>query len=315
MEAQDRSGSSGAGDGAGDAQGTPTSVQQSGDEGSSRSSGVTFQSPLFAAEHAGRYQRQQMIREYEEEYNCRLIVIRDAIFGNGVTMLEELLFDADPSVDLHMILDSPGGDGEVAVRMARSAQRRCNEFTVIVPDMAKSAATILAMGAHHILMGPASDLGPVDPQFQLGNDGGVALVAAKDIIAAVEEAEQAVSSRPESYPIHAALLGDVSALMVQQARSAISRTDELVLEALRSCKRRTEEEAKELLAKLKPPLIDETKHHGAIFGAEDAARCGLPVVDLDPTGDHWKRIWTLWAKYVVLHQPVYEGRKASRCTV
>ena len=32
-------------------------------------------SPLFVAEHSERYERQRMIREYETEYNCRLIVM------------------------------------------------------------------------------------------------------------------------------------------------------------------------------------------------------------------------------------------------
>ena len=50
--------------------------------------------------------------------------------------------------------------------------------------MAKSAATLLTLGAHHIMMGPASDLGPIDPQFFINNE----LVAAKDIIAAVDDA-------------------------------------------------------------------------------------------------------------------------------
>lgn len=130
------------------------------------------------------------------------------------------------------MLDSPGGDGETAVRLARSTQARCARFTVIVPDQAKSAATILALGAHEILMGPTSDLGPVDPQFQLAD--GRSLVAAKDIIAAVAAAEAAIATNPDTYPLHASLLSDVSGLMVQQARSTIDRSSDLVLEALKS---------------------------------------------------------------------------------
>jgi ClpP class serine protease len=64
---------------------------------------------------------------------------------------------------------------------------------VIVPDFAKSAATLMAIGAHRILMGPASDLGPIDPQFQFP-DG--SLVAAKDVIAAVDDATKEGPSRP-----------------------------------------------------------------------------------------------------------------------
>ena len=46
--------------------------------------------------------------------------------------------------------------------MVRSMQLRCKELTAVAPDMAKSAATVLCLGVHHILMGPGSDLGPID---------------------------------------------------------------------------------------------------------------------------------------------------------
>lgn len=78
-------------------------------------------------------------------------------------------------------------------------------------------------------MGPTSDLGPVDPQFQ--NPSGPGLYSAKDLIAAVEAAERAVTNNPDTYALHASLLADVNALMVQQARSAMDRTGDLVREA------------------------------------------------------------------------------------
>lgn len=62
-------------------------------------------------------------------------------------------------------------------------------------------------------MGPTSDLGPVDPQFQ--NPSGPGLYSAKDLIAAVEAAERAVTNNPDTYALHASLLADVNALMVR----------------------------------------------------------------------------------------------------
>jgi membrane-bound ClpP family serine protease len=47
----------------------------------------------------------------------------------------------DPQQNLHLLLDTPGGDGETAIRVVRSAQARCRELTVIVPNQAKSAGT------------------------------------------------------------------------------------------------------------------------------------------------------------------------------
>jgi hypothetical protein len=266
------------------------------------------QTPLFHAQHAERYARQLLIREYENRFNCRLVVLIDVIFPDTITLLEELIFDAKPDEDLHLLLDTPGGDGETAVRLARSAQARCHELTVIVPNQAKSAGTILVLGAHHILMGPTSDLGPVDPQFQ--HDKG--LYSAKDLIAAVEKAEAAIAANPAVYPLHAALLGDFSAVMVQQARSAIGRSEHLVREALSSNPSRQEEDVERVTLALKERLIDWPLDHGAVFSAADAEKVGLPVKHADPTGEQWRLIWRLWTKYYALESFVAEGALASQ---
>lgn len=137
-----------------------------GDRGAGLNASV--RTPLFYAEHSSRYERQGLIAHYQELTGANLIVVIDQITPTNITILEELLFDCDPTRDLHLLLASPGGDGETALRMVRSMQARCRELTVIVPDQAKSAATILCLGAHHILMGPCGDLGPIDPQMVRG---------------------------------------------------------------------------------------------------------------------------------------------------
>jgi hypothetical protein len=266
--------------------------------------------PLFNAQHAARYERQRLIREYEAEYGCRLAVLIDTLFPDSVIVFEELVHDADPEQDLHLLLDTPGGDGETAIRIVRSAQARCRELTVIVPNQAKSAGTILLMGAHHVLMGPTSDLGPVDPQFPTEKG----LYSAKDLIAAVEHAEQALAANPESYPLQVSLLADFTAVMVEQARSALGRSEDLVREALRSNPDRSQEVCDQLAAGLKERLIDVPKDHGAVFSAADAEGVGLPVIHADPGADQWRRIWELWAKYFDLQCFVCEGKLASQTT-
>ena len=123
------------------------------------------------------------------------------------------------------MLYTRGGDGETALRLIRQAQSRCREMTVIVPDQAKSAGTLLALGADSIHMGPTSDLGPIDTQLRLP-DGSP--VAARAIIAAVEEAERRIDQNPTTYPLHVSLLSDLTALKVQQARDAMDRAGDLV---------------------------------------------------------------------------------------
>ena len=266
-------------------------------------------SPLFHAQHELRYIRQALIETYERAFNCRLVVINDAIFGYSITLSEELLHDALPDTDLHVVLNTPGGDGEVAVRLARSMQSRCRELTVVIPDVAKSAGTLLALGAHRILMGPASDLGPVDPQMQLKPG---MLVSAKDIIASVEDAARRVQELPQTYPIYASLLTDVTAITVQQARSALARTSDQLMEALKSNPDRSDEDAEALRTNLQAALVEARSTHAAIFGAREAIAAGLPVTEADLDGRQWRLLWRLWTAYFHLGQRIYESRRTSQ---
>jgi hypothetical protein len=227
-----------------------------------------------------------------------------------VTYFEELLFDADPRRDMHLLLWSPGGDGETAVRLARAAQTRCRELVVIIPDQAKSAATLLALGAHALMMSATSDLGPVDPQFELRP--GAPLVAGKDIIAAVDDAAAKVQLSPETYPIYASLLAEVDAIMVQQARAAIARSGELVRAALASNPDRSPAEVDRLAGALNDLLVERSLSHGALFGVREAQAAGLPVIAKDPQDEQWRAVWRLWTKYFILGARVYEGARASQ---
>ena len=272
-------------------------------------------SPFYEARHAPRYERQRLIRDYQEAHGCRLVVLIDTLFPDSVTLFEETLHDADPEQDLHVMLATPGGDGETAIRLARQAQSRCRELTVVVPDQAKSAGTLLAIGAHRILMGPTSDLGPIDPQFLLA-DG--SLAPGKAIIAAVDEAERRVQENPAAYPLHASLLSDVSALLVQQARNALSRASDQLREAIACQPARTGEEVQALVSSLEAPLIGDPPSHSAIISADDAQTLGLPVQKADLSGGQWRAIWRLWTKYAALgaleavgEVRIYEGQTAS----
>ena len=282
--------------------------------GSQQQSVIDTRTPLFRAQHSERYARQAVIAEYEEATAASLIVVIDQIFPTGVTYVEELLGDCDSSRPLHVLLASPGGDGETAIRLVRGMQSRCSRLTFVVPDMAKSAATLMCLGAHEILMGPTGDLGPVDPQFQIG---GRSLASAKEIVAAVDEAEDRIKKAPDTFPLFASLLADVNMLLVEQARSALDRTGALVKEALACCGGRSQEEVDKLAGALHAPLIDEPTSHSAVLNSIDAARLGLPAVAADPDSLTWKLLWSLWTRYFVMgcwpngSTAIYEGRRAS----
>lgn len=271
--------------------------------------------PLFAAQHSERYARQDLIRRYQELTDANLIVMIDQIFPDNMTYLEELLHPLDSSKPLHLILASPGGDGETAIRIVRSLQARCTELTILLPDLAKSAATILCLGADHLIFGPGGDLGPVDPQMRYPNG---TLASAKELVEAVDEAERRITTNPETYPLFANLLAEVTMVMVEQARNALARSEALVKEGLAAATTRAADDVETLATALQQPLIDEPTSHSAVISCQAATGFGLPAQPADPQSEEWGVVWSLWTRYFhqgafpVGHVAVYEGDRASQ---
>ncbi|MBM6583996.1 hypothetical protein ILT44_27735 [Microvirga sp. BT689] len=88
----------------------------------------------------------------------------------------------DDGKDILLILQSAGGSIEPAYLISKTLKRLAKEkFSVAIPRRAKSAATLISLGADEIHMGLMSQLGPIDPQF--GGLPALALGNALDVIA------------------------------------------------------------------------------------------------------------------------------------
>ena len=64
-----------------------------------------------------------------------------------------------------LILVSSGGDADVAYRIARCLQQKYKKFSLYVSGFCKSAATLVALGAHELIMSDHGELGPLDVQL------------------------------------------------------------------------------------------------------------------------------------------------------
>ena len=56
------------------------------------SNGVA-RSPLYEAHHAPRYERQELIRQYQEAYGCRLVVVADILIPNSLTQVPDAMVE------------------------------------------------------------------------------------------------------------------------------------------------------------------------------------------------------------------------------
>ena len=81
----------------------------------------------------------------------------------------------DGTKHLDFLIASNGGDPMVAWRVLTLMRERLGEngeVSVLVPQSAYSAATLLAFGANHIVMHPNGHLGPVDMQITTYDEAG-----------------------------------------------------------------------------------------------------------------------------------------------
>lgn len=79
--------------------------------------------------------------------------------------IEDLVTESPDSVEVDVWLESPGGDANAAFKLALLLRHISSKVRVVVPDTAKSAATLLALSGHEIYMAPAAELGPLDAQL------------------------------------------------------------------------------------------------------------------------------------------------------
>jgi hypothetical protein len=84
--------------------------------------------------------------------------------------------------ELDLLLHSPGGSAEAAEAMVSYLRTRFDHIRVFVPLAAMSAATMMALSADEIVMGDHSQLGPIDPQFNIVTPEGPRSAPAQAII-------------------------------------------------------------------------------------------------------------------------------------
>ena len=70
-----------------------------------------------------------------------------------------------PTKTINVLLDSRGGMLDSAFKIVMFLSRYASELNVYVPRRAKSASTLIALGADHVYLSAFGELGPLDTQI------------------------------------------------------------------------------------------------------------------------------------------------------
>jgi hypothetical protein len=204
---------------------------------------------------------------------------------------------------LDLILHSPGGSAEAAESIVNVIRSKFKDVRVLVPVMAKSAATMIALSANEVLMPVSAELGPIDPQFLLSDGrGGQRMTPAQAIIDDVQRAQAAVSQRNPDAPVWLAQVQGQPPGLYQQALNAVELSKKLVKNWLQQYMFSGEQAASTMAQVLVDYLGNHNQFlsHARRVDAETLKTMGAKVFDVTVVDRAlWQLLEELW--YVVEH--------------
>lgn len=188
---------------------------------------------------------------------------------------------------LDLILETPGGSGEVAEDIVSAIRGKYDDVAVIIPGTAKSAGTIIAMSGNEILMEQTSSLGPIDAQIIWQGK----VFSAHALLEGFEDIKQKVDKANVLSKAYIPILQGISPGELQHAENALSFARELVTKWLAKYKFQnwdihsstgkpvTEDEKRNQAEKVASQLCDQNRWrtHGRSIKIPDLLNLGLKI--------------------------------------
>ncbi len=235
--------------------------------------------------------------------------------GDVIEQTYEQLRAIGKQSQIDLFLHSAGGQTEIPWRLITLIRDFCDRFAVLIPSMALSAATHLAMGADEIVMGPLSELSPVDPArahplLPSKEDGSALLLSVQDLRQCVEFIKQEIiSPTPEAMSdLFVALFDKVHPLAIGAIQQSYALSRLITRKALSAHMDPLED--KEAIDHIVEAFSDGFFSHNYRIGWREAQAMGLKVKYAEE--EVWEAMDALYHNY----QPYFKVmRKLDEHTV
>jgi len=244
--------------------------------------------------------RRSLIREIEIERSSKII----AYFSTNILDSKEVeafyqMFSYDSRFDnLDLFLFSFGGIPDDAFKMSRLCRQHThNRFGVLIPYKAKSAATLLSLGADELVMGPSSEMGPIDPMISVPfPDGQKYLAPAQAIKDGLDFFEERIKKQPENALLYRELTRELDPHVIGAYQRAIDSSKQYaeILLTTGLLKDSDDDDIK----KVARELTERYKSHGFVIDTAIArSEYGLNVTDAE--SNLWDKMWRLYTLFQV----------------
>jgi len=209
-----------------------------------------------------------------------------------------------PKLDL--FLYSRGGDANVPWPLVSLIREFCDEFNVLVPLRAHSAATSVCLGADTIVMAPEGQLGPVDATFEMRRGSESASVSVEDVMGFIRLVKDTVGLIDQEQ-LASAFRELVSKLPDPLVLGKVAREVDqtrYVASALLSQRKaaKSEAEIQQVIGKITGGVV---RHEHCINRREARDKIGLHVAEATPEEERLMR--ELLAEYesaMLMHDPL-----------
>ncbi len=221
-----------------------------------------------------------------------------SIEDSDADMLEGVLQKCDLSNGFVLLLSSPGGSGLAAERIINICRSYSGtkKYLALVPGKAKSAATMICLGASKIIMSKTSELGTIDPQIVVMEDNKTKWFSIYNVVRSYEELfEKAVNEKGNLQP-YLQQLANYDAREIAEFRSALSLSEDIAIKALKTgmLSKLSKKEIKKMIKDFLTP--EKVKTHGRPIYAQDALNCQLNVEIKDLKEKIWSMAYELYVR-------------------
>lgn len=266
----------------------------------------------------GVRKRQEIIKQIQEKKKAEGVKIITYIskYGhpaagidpNDTKPIDDMLRSIGESQTIELIIHSAGGLAENAKKIVSFIRSKCKNFKVVVPDAAKSAATIIALASDRIIMSDTSELGPIDPQIRQPSPQGIfTMKPAWTIIKGFNQIIKKVVRKDGSLnPAYIPILSNFDISLLKYCEIAIENSKKIAEEYLKTGMLKEDKIKAEQTAKDLAYAERYTSHAYLIDWKEAAKLFGEENVEyIKNTDPLWNLYWELYCRSALfLESPI-----------
>ena len=152
------------------------------------------------------------------------VVDNVSIIREDINGFMNALYEAPTDKGLVLILHTPGGDPNAVESIVEYLHSKFTRIAVIVPYLAMSGGAMISLASDLLVLGKQSQLGPIDPQFVIGNK----THSARAIQEGFSKAKEDIENDTKLAHLWAPILQNMGPSLVLEADKALSYSKELV---------------------------------------------------------------------------------------